>query len=310
MVSFNFSMGLFMLCERTNFRYCRLADMIEANGCPALRAGPVYDIPFGILALLMAAFFIIFISTFKELPLLYRRQIPTRGVFVWKGHFLLLGIYIFLNSLSTTFVATDGTAQQAMLALRGGFWFSSMLLLYWITLVDCHLVPSNEIIDIIVVCLAAAIGFAFMGQVSSPTAGGIITMTILFPFGAIFFHFLAMWPICIKRQMYSALVLLTVMHGANIAHFYIELYLNAPLCAGTLGILTGATLAVLVMAVYRVAAQLFYLALKTHEIEDGLPLKKRSKDDPPSSDSDKPFPVEFKDYSYDYTYSDAREDEH
>jgi hypothetical protein len=146
-----------------------------------------------------------------------------------------------------------------------------------------------------------------MSQFAAGTGEGILTMIMLLPVACGFFHLFAMIPVCIKSEVWLGILYTVLMFGFNLAAFFCELYGNGPLCEGTAGILSGSALSVLITAFYRIIAQLFYGALKSSEKEDGLPIKRKGIDEPTTSDETKPFPVEFKDYSYDYTYSDAEQ---
>jgi hypothetical protein len=299
-----------MLCDQTNYRYCRLTGRIENHGCAALQLGTgvvVYDIPLLILAIIVALFFLGFVQFLKAQKLEWKKQIPTRGVWLWRAHLFLCGLNVFFTALSVSLVATDGRPQQSMLACRGAAYFAAFVLLYWITLVDIHLVPSFLILDIVAICVSTGLGCVFLTQLDNPTAMGMITMTILLPIGASFFNLFAMVPVCFKRKLWMGILYSFLMCGFHVCAIFVELYANAVLCDGTSGIFTGTALSILVFAFYRVFVQMFFVSLKLAEKEDDLPLKKRRDGDPDSDDPTKPFPVEFKDYSYDYTYSDPQE---
>jgi hypothetical protein len=263
-----------------------------------------------VIGLIISIFYLGFFLFLKPETIKWKKQIPTRGLWLWRSHLVAYGLSHFWNVISTSFVAVDGTAQRALIALRGVCWFGAFLILFWITLVDCYVVPSSFRWDIGAIIVCSGIAFSFMSQIASPTPGGLIGMTILLPIGASFFHLLAMLPVCFKRKAWAAIAYVILMCGFNLASFFCELYGNGPLCEKTTGILSGMTLGVLIAAFYRVFAQVFYTSLKESEKDDGLPLKRRGIADPSSSVDAKPFPVEFDDYSYDYTDSDSRGKEH
>jgi uncharacterized membrane protein (DUF441 family) len=309
MVNFNWAVGMMMLCEKTHFRPCRLTGRIENHGCPGLQIGTwtvVYDLPFFLLSLIVAVFFLGFFIFLKDFEVKWKNQRPTRGVLYWRAHLIACGLAVFFYGVSVTFTSSDGPAQRAMLVLRGICQLSGALLLIWIAFVDMQLLPVNRWIHIAVFCVSIGISLCWIAMYNNPTPSGIITLGILFPIFSGFFHLFAMIPVCVKRKIWAAIGYCFLMCGFNIAAILVDMYGNAPICQGTTGILSGSSVAVLLYAFYRVFVQVFYAELKKAERDDGLPLKRRKIDDPSSDDVNKPFPVEFKDYSYSYTYSDSQ----
>ena len=60
-MKFDFQLALDYLCNETSFRYCRLMDVVENNGCPSVQfkvndSFIITDIPFLITGVIIAAF--------------------------------------------------------------------------------------------------------------------------------------------------------------------------------------------------------------------------------------------------------------
>ena len=95
------------------------------------------------------------------------------------------------------------------------------------------------------------------------------------------------------------------MLALKLGSMYIEIWLNSQICQGAQGYISGMGLSVLVFCFYRMVVQLYYLALKKSERDDGLPPKKKPIDATSSSEKDKPMLINISDYSYSYTYTDS-----
>jgi hypothetical protein len=308
MVNFNWTVGMMMLCEQTHFRPCRLTGKVENHGCPGLQFGTwtvVYDLPFFVLSVIVTVFFLASITILKDYELKWKGQRPTRGVLYWRAHLVACGLSALFYGVSVTFTSADGRGQRVMLVIRGICQLCAALLLIWIAFVDMQLLPANWWMHIPVLLLSVGLSFIWIALYNNPTSSGIITLGILIPICSAFFHFFAMVPVCVKRKLWSGLAYCFLMLGFNVAATFVDMYGNGPICEGTAGILSGSSVGVLLYAFYRVFVQVFYTELKKAERDDGLPLKRRKIDDPSSSDVNKPFPVEFKDYSYSYTYSES-----
>jgi len=311
MVSFTWDVALAMLCDKTNFRYCRFTGVIERNGCPGLQFGtynPLYDLPFFVLTMIVTIFFLGFFSFLKPSKMKWKKQRPTRGVYYWQAHLVTCGLSVFFYGISVCITSKDGRQQRMCMAVRGYFQLAAALFLFWITFVDLHIIPAEPywFMHIPALAIPLAVSFSWVGMYKNPTPAGLLTLGVLIPLGASFFHFCAMVPVCIRRKLWAAIGYCLLMLAFNIAGVFVETFGNPAICQGTTGILSGSAVSVLVYAFYRVFVQVFYTDLKKSEREDGLPLAtaRRTWGDPDDEEG-KPFPVEFKDYSYSYTYSDG-----
>ncbi|OHT03485.1 hypothetical protein TRFO_29152 [Tritrichomonas foetus] len=313
-MKFDFNTGLEYLCDKTNFRQCRLFEMIENNDCPAYQiligeSFVLYDLPFLILSVIVAIFFILFVSFLKEIKRKYHNQRKTRGTWYWRIHLILSGIQVLVWAISLSIVATMGDTQNSLIIIRGLFLNMAQALLFWITLVDIQLIPATGwYMHVLCALFTIVIGILWALMFSKENAAGVILMGIAVPIGCSIFHFLAMLPVVLYRKMWLGVLYLFLMAAFNIGYQVIDLFLNGPLCNASSGWFSGSSLAVLVFAFYRVVVQLFFTELKKAEKDDGLPVRKRRLSEPSSSELNKPLPVELSDYTYSYTYTDTSDD--
>jgi hypothetical protein len=380
MVNFDFGLAFAYLCENTNFRYCRLMDIIENHGCNALQMGQtnvVYDLPYFILSLVMAFFCCGLYWSIRPNDMVYKGQQETRGTLYCRVHLFLVGLSVFFGGVSVSLTAFDGPAQHTFMVFKGALLNMGQVLLIWITLVDLHIVPVQtsfrwkftkgisgsmefvrcdsphgaidtwrenqaqaqeatrrgkttekkktafclpgppilDLIDVVAFVIPMIVGFCWFAELNNPTTQGIITHSLVIPIMAAFIHVFCMIPVFIIRQLYLGVIFVIFTDGFMITALLLELYLNEPVCKGTSGVLSGATVAVLMFALYRVFFQLTFSVLKFEgkegargEVWDGLPPKPKKLAEASSSEAYRPMAIEFSDYEYSYTYTASEDD--
>jgi hypothetical protein len=373
-LSFNFDVIFEALCDKFNFRYCRLRDIIENHGCAGLQLGPanaiIYDAPYLVLALLVTVFFVGLYGSLTPYVIEYKKQSETRAALHWRAHLIFCGLSTLFGALSVSVTAYDGRPQRLMMVLRGLLLNFAQAMLIWITFVDIHILPAHspfrwkctrsdnegnwqierassfhgaapvkkrkrrakgkdddgpklqfclpgppsfDLLDIAAFGLPAIVAVVWITEYNAPTSKAIITYALVIPLGATFFHLMAMFPVLIVRKLWLGLGYLVLMDGFMLASQFIEIAGNGFLCDMTQGMLSGSALAVLFFAFYRVFVQLYFGELKLSdkgEKLDVIGVIRRAKrlGDESSSKETKPLPLQFADYSYDYTYTGSEDE--
>ncbi|KAH0785766.1 hypothetical protein GPJ56_010328 [Histomonas meleagridis] len=310
-MNFDFDLALDYFCNETNFKVCRLFDRIENNGCPVgiydvTDTYMMADIPFLILGIIIAVFFMALIGLLKKDELQFKHQVPTRGLFLWRSHIFAVGLSILMWTLSISFFPMDGPVEQFFIAARAACFDIAGALLIIITLVDTHLLPWDMLwVNFIELAVSLVIGLIYFVNLTNPSPSFAVFMGFIFPVACQLFLFIGMIPVLIYRRLWMGLVYLVLLSIFGIAPYFIELYANGGMCEGTAGWFTAPSLCVIIYAFYRVFIQLYFVILKADEKMDGLPPNPRRYDDVSSSELNKPLPIEVSDYTYSYTYTES-----
>jgi hypothetical protein len=310
------------VCETTNFRYCRLADVIEDHGCAGMQIGStgaiIYDIIFLILSCIVTLFFIGFLQYLANADMEYKDQRETRGLLFWRLHLLFFGASAFFHGMAVSVTSRDDSSQHFMLVLQGATSTAGNALLVIIALVDAQIVPLSRIPPTnpkaatwrlgwhgAGIGVSVVLGLAWVIILAAPSRAAIVFFGLALPIGAALFHVAVMVPVCLVRHLPMLLFYCGMMAVTNIGSLFVDLYLNGPLCMSTDGILTGASLSVLLFAFYRVFAHLFFLNLKRGEVKDGLGVDAARANAANKRDEFKPLPIELSDYTYDYSAAES-----
>jgi hypothetical protein len=300
------------LCEKTNFRLCRLAGVIENNGCDystitGTDGDPfIIDIITIVLAIVVFAFYIIFLNSFKEYPIKFQNQRATRGKLFYKTHLILMGISALVWGIEHSLIPIDGKDLHFFIILRYVFLNAGEIMLLFIALIDSQLMPANMIFYYISLGVSVIIGLlSFMMFSESLAKNTIAIFGIGIPAGCAIFHFFSMTVVCIFRRILRAIGYTFLMLIFNFLPIIFEIFLNEPLCNVSVGYFSGSSLAILIFAFYRVFISLFYPILKKNERVDGLGNERKLLKGPDEDDSDLPAIIDLDDYPYDYTYSET-----
>ncbi|EAY20745.1 hypothetical protein TVAG_391290 [Trichomonas vaginalis G3] len=300
------------LCERYNYRYCRLAHIIENSGClyETIGQGPsILSVIALILGLIVCFFFVLFNSSFKEWPTKWENQRPTRGAIMWKAHFFILGIYAFFWGLSESVAPNDGSGLRALLALRMVSLVAGETMLFCIALLDTQLIPATTTTTIATIVISSLIGLLSLINLSKNIAESLIAVFGLgLPVGFIYAHFLMMVCVCCFRKLWKGLFWVFLMALTNSAPLFIEMTLNEPLCRVSVGWFPASCFGILIFGFYRLAATVFYPILKKHEAKDGLGNNRIQKGQA-YDDENIPALIDGDDYEYSYTYTDVDDDQ-
>lgn len=312
---FNFKEGFDYLCDNTNFRYCRLMEIIERNQCPAVTLGKTgiwcYDITYLVLCILAGVLFIGFVAYLKKQPIRWRHQRETRGAGYWRFHLVMFGISTVIGGVSVCLVIEDGPVQRFLTALKGATANAGYAMLFWVTLVDMQIMPATGwYMHLIAYLFSVVVGGLFLLTLvpAMNSEMALLLMGIGVPVMASAFNLLGMLPVVLYRKLWNCVLFLIAAFVLKIASLALEIFLHKVICQATQGYLTGMGASALIFCFYRMIIQLYYLALKKAERDDGLPAKRRPFDATSSSEVNKPMAINMSDYSYSYTYTDSEGD--
>ena len=184
-----------------------------------------------------------------------------------------------------------------------------MGVLFYIALMDMHVLPGNDFVAYIICAVVALVfGLPIFGALGkSASSGAAINMIFGFfiPLGVPMFHFFSMLPILIVRKLWKGIAFLCCTTVCSLLTQILNVFVQGPICEGTSGYLTGASLGALICAFYRVFLQLYYKTLKDSEAKDDLPPNPKKINEMSTSELNRPFAIEISDYSYNYTYPDT-----
>lgn len=313
-MKFDFQLALDYLCNETSFRYCRLMDVVENNGCPSVQfkvndSFIITDIPFLITGVIIAAFMSCVISFLKPVPLQFKKQRKTRAIILWRAHLLILGIYVLFWVLNYSVFSIDNEFSKYLLILKGATHNVAQTLLVFITLFDIQIIPNEYLwMDISSIGVSVVLGFLFFIEKAKSTAECTVILGFVYPLACSCFFLLGMIPVIIYRRQWKALVTMILAGILLIVPIFLEIYLNQTVCSKTSGWITSSTISVLCYGLYRFLIQIYFVELKKSEKYDGLPAVPKKIDDVSSSEMNKPNTIDFSDYSYSYTHSKGSED--
>ena len=194
-----------------------------------------------------------------------------------------------------------------LIAARGATMNCGYGMLFWATLVDMQILPATGwYMHVIAYIFAIAVGGVFgLTLLDNPSETGIMLMGIGIPVAVSAFNLLGMLPVVLYRKLWTCVLFLLAMFILKVGTLALELFLHGIICQGTEGYFSGQGLSVLIFCFYRMVTQLYYMALKKAERDDGLPPKRKLLDETSSSEKNKPMAINISDYSYSYTSTDS-----
>ena len=303
------------LCEKANFRLCRLAGTIENNGCDywaildSVKEQKVVDLISFILSIIVFIFFCVFLGTFKNFEVRYQRQRETRGKFFYRTHLILMGISVLVWGIEQSLCPMDGGALHFFIVLRYVFLNAGEAMLVCIALLDSQVISDSRLSFFVSLAVSIVIGLLSFLTLSESLAKSMIAIIgLAIPLGCALFHFLSMIVVCAIRKIPAAIGYAALMFVCNFAPIIFETFVNEPLCNISVGYFTGNALGVLIIAFYRVFISLFYPLMKKSEVFDGLGGERKLLLKPGEDDPNLPAVIDLDDYPYDYTYSEVSED--